>query len=100
MLKQKEESIDQLKEDKKLSLSDYQMEIIKSIKTKKGLYSEIFIKSDGVATPVRLAVDPFSNLAYTTDPNDFQLIEDLKNTGLPIEKAIWRALEIKQQVAH
>lgn len=100
MLKQKEESIEQLKEDKKLSLSDYQMEIIKSIKTKAGLYSEIFIKSDGVATPVRLAVDPFSTLAYTTEPNDVQLLDDLKSTGLSIEKAIWKALEIKGQMIH
>lgn len=99
MLKQKEESIEQLKDDKKLSLSDYQLDIIKSIKTKKGVYSEIFIKSEGIGTPVRLIVDPFSSLVYTTDPNDFQLIEDLKKSGLSIEEAIHKALEIKERQA-
>lgn len=97
MLKQNEEAVEQLQDDKKLSLSPYQMEIIKSIKTKKGVYSEIFIKSDGIGTPVRLIVDPFSSLVYTTDPADFQLIEDFKAQGYSIEQAIHKVLEYKQQ---
>lgn len=96
MLKQKEEAIDQLKEDKKLSLSDYQMDIIKTIRTKGGVYSEIFIKSDGIGTPVRLIVDPFSALIYTTKPEDFQLIEDFKAQGYSIEQAIHKVLEYKR----
>lgn len=97
MLKQKPESIDQLKDDKKLSLTDFQMEVIKSVKTKKGVYSEIFIKSNGIGTPVRLTVDPYTNLVYTTDPNDFQLIEDFKKQGYEIHEAITKALEFKQR---
>lgn len=97
MLKQKEESIDQLKNDSKLALSEFQMDVIKSVRTKKGVYSEIFIKANGIGTPVRLAVDPYTNLTYTTDPRDFQLIEDFKAQGYPIEQAISMALEYKQQ---
>lgn len=97
MLKQKEESIDQLKDDKKLSLSDWQMELIKTVKTRKGIYSDIFVKGNGVGTPVRLVVDPYSNLLYTTDPKDFQMIEDLKSSGCETHEAISKVLEIKEQ---
>lgn len=93
MLKQKEESIDQLKEDKKLSLSDWQLELIKTVRTNKGVYSDVFIKGNGVGTPVRLIVDPYSNLVYTTDPQEFQLVENFKAQGYPTHEAINKALE-------
>jgi conjugal transfer ATP-binding protein TraC len=99
MLKQKEESIDQLKDDKKLSLSEWQMELIKTVKTRKGIYSDIFIKANGIGTPVRLVVDPYSNLVYTTDPKDFQLIEDFKSSGYETHEAISKVLELKEQSA-
>lgn len=99
MLKQKEESIDQLKDDKKLSLSEWQMELIKTVKTRKGIYSDIFIKANGIGTPVRLVVDPYSNLVYTTDPKDFQLIEDYKSSGYETHEAISKVLELKEQSA-
>jgi conjugal transfer ATP-binding protein TraC len=99
MLKQKPESVDQLKEDKKLSLSNFGLELVKSIHTRKGIYSEIYIKSNGVETPVRLMVDPYSSLVYTTDPKDFQMVEDYKAMGYPTHEAIEKVLEIKRRLA-
>ncbi|AUR52097.1 type IV secretion system protein TraC [Aquella oligotrophica] len=98
MLKQKEESIDQLRGDKKLSLSEWQMELIKTVKTRKGIYSDIFIKANGIGTPVRLITDKYSNLIYTTDPKDFQLVEDFKASGYAIHEAISKVLEYKEQL--
>lgn len=95
MLKQKPESIDQLKDDNKLALNDWQMDLIKSIKTRKGMYSEIFIKSDGIGTPVRLMVDKYSELVYTTNPVDFQMVEDFKAKGFPTHEAINEVLKFK-----
>lgn len=96
MLKQKPESIDQLKDDNKLSLDEWQMKLIKSIKTRKGQYSEIFIKSQGIATPARLMVDSYSALAYTTDPKDFQMVEDFKAMGYSTSDAIHQVLRVKK----
>lgn len=96
MLKQKPESIDQLKDDNKLALDEWQMKLIKSIKTRKGQYSEIFIKSQGVSTPSRLMVDPYSALIYTTDPKDFQMVEDFKTMGYSTSDAIHQVLRVKQ----
>lgn len=96
MLKQQPESIDQLKDDSKLSLDDWQMKLIKSIKTRKGQYSEIFVKSQGIATPTRLMVDPYSALVYTTDPKDFQMVEDFKAMGYSTSDAIHQVLRVKK----
>ncbi len=72
------------------------MKLIKSIKTRKGQYSEIFIKSQGIATPARLMVDSYSALAYTTDPKDFQMVEDFKAMGYSTSDAIHQVLRVKK----
>ena len=94
-LKQKPESVDQLKNDSKLALTDYGLELVKSIHTKKGKYSEIYVKTSTSQAPVRLMVDPYTSLVYTTDPKDFQRIDDYKAMGYKIEDAIYKVMEEK-----
>jgi len=73
LLAQKPENIQLLKKEEHLVLSEYEYQLLNSLRTVKGAYSEIFF-----ITPVgrgvgRLIVPPLSYWQYTSDANDVAL---------------------------
>ncbi len=73
LLAQKPENIQLLKKEEHLVLSEYEYQLLNSLRTVKGVYSEIFF-----ITPVgrgvgRLIVPPLSYWQYTSDANDVAL---------------------------
>jgi len=69
-LRQKPEILQKVIEEKKLVLSEFAEEIVSSLHTRPGKYSELYIKSDDVEGAVRLVVDNFSYWIFTTHPDD------------------------------
>lgn len=88
LLKQKKESIEQLDRGGKLKLDDGTKRMLMSVKTEQGLYSEIFINSPMGSGIGRLIVDPFSLLAYSTAPEDWNAIQAYRDQGLGVTDAI------------
>ncbi len=88
LLEQKGSSITQLKTSKHLDLTPYMEQVLKTVKTKKGKYSEVFILGpDGFAVG-RLMLERFSQLLYTTDAQEFGQIEMLRRQGLTLPDAL------------
>ena len=88
LLGQKEETIESIKREGKLSLPDGAYEILKGVHTQKGVYSEIFIKGEFGTGIGRLIVNDFQKLLYSTDASEFQAIENLMKQGMTVEAAI------------
>jgi conjugal transfer ATP-binding protein TraC len=88
LLKQKKESIEQLDRGGKLKLDEATKRILLSVKTEQGLYSEIFINSPMGSGIGRLIVDPFTLLAYSTDPTDWNAIQAYRDKGIGVTDAI------------
>ena len=88
LLGQKDEAIDTLKSNERLSLSEGGYRLLKSVHTVKGVYSEIFCITDRGAGIARLVVDDFRKLMYSTDPRDVQAIADKQEKGMTIVQAI------------
>jgi conjugal transfer ATP-binding protein TraC len=97
LLKQKKESIEQLDRGGKLKLDEGTKRIITSVKTEQGLYSEIFISSPMGSGIGRLLIDPFTLLAYSSDPTDWNAIQDYRDRGLSVTEAINAVLEDRQR---
>lgn len=89
-------SADQLK--KNLNFDDRTIDLIKNIKPKKGVYSELVITGGtDVAIPARFIVDPFSAMLYSTTPGDTRPWKKIRSElGLSIEDSIENFLKIKQ----
>jgi len=77
------------KQEKIIDYDDFIMRMLKTVKSNKPKYSEIFIDSPFGIGVVRLIVDPYSYYIYTSDPKEVSEIQQLvKAKGMNYAKAI------------
>lgn len=88
LLGQKAEAIDAIQENKRLPLGEGGYRILKTVRSYKGHYSEIFMLTPRGVGIARLTVDEYAKLLYSTAPEDVQAIKDYTDTGLPQHQAI------------
>jgi conjugal transfer ATP-binding protein TraC len=89
MLRQKAESVESLAKSDKLVLDEYTKALIKSVTTRQGAYSEVFVRCGDLPASVgRLFVDPFMLLLGSSKAEDFQAVRSYMEQGLPTEEAI------------
>lgn len=86
LLSQKPESI--LAYQEKSKCSDAQVEVLKTVRKKSGEYSEVMISSEKGYSVCRLILDPFSQLLYSTSPEDKRRLDPYLSKGMPIDQAI------------
>ena len=88
LLAQSSHGVDQLKAEHRLPMTDAGAEMLKTVHTLPGVYSEIMVLSDMGAGIGRLIVDPFRGLLYSTKPSDVAAIKQLRDQGLSVVEAI------------
>lgn len=93
LLGQKPEAINAIQENKRLPLGEGGYRILKTVRSYKGHYSEIFMMTPRGTGIARLTVDPYSMLLYSTAPEDVQAIRNYTVLGMPQEKAILQVLK-------
>lgn len=98
LLGQKAESINLIRKEGRLTLSDFGYSILKSVHTIRGQYSEIFINTERGSGVARLTVDNFSKLLYSTAPDDVQAINNHIKTGMDTSQAIIAVLRDRGQL--
>jgi conjugal transfer ATP-binding protein TraC len=69
-------------------MSDAGAEMLKTVHTVPGAYSEVMTLCDSGAGIGRLLVDPFRRLLYSTRPSDVAAIRHLREKGFSVEQAI------------
>lgn len=88
LLAQTPEAVDSLIKTGRLSLGEGAGELIKTVHTVKGEYSEIFVYTRSGGGIVRLIVDRSAQLLYSTDPADRGLLKQRLDAGMDLETAI------------
>ena len=88
LLRQEPEQVDQAQASGKFSGSDQEFELLKSLHTRKGEYSEAYIRGSNAAQIVRLYVPRYMQLMFTTDPDELRQIDTYRKQGLSIRNAI------------
>ena len=88
LLNQKASTINNLRDQKKLDLSDGEFELMKSAHTIPGRYSEIYFLTEMGSGIARLIVDRFRQLLYTTQPNEVAAINSRIERGMSTVEAI------------
>jgi len=81
-------SFEKAKSRKIIDYDNFTMRLLKSVKSPKPRYSEIFMDTPVGVGISRLAVDPFSYYLFTSDANDIYKIETLVNSGKTYAEAI------------
>ena len=93
LLSQKQESIEQLKNEQKINFDEGALGLLRSLKTKAGEYAEILIKGPQGYAVTRLILDPFSRTLYSTKPEEYAAVHQYLQKGLPLEQAITKVAE-------
>lgn len=88
-LSQKKGSVQPLAESGKLQRNPGLIQAIESLVMQQGNFSEVLIcDANGNYSIARLKLDPFSNLLYSTQPEDYTRIKELTEKGLGVSQAI------------
>jgi conjugal transfer ATP-binding protein TraC len=88
LLSQKDESIELLKNSKRLSMDPAMERTLRSLHTEQGKYAEIMIKGPKGFAVGRLFLDPFSKILYSTKADEFAAVQSLVNQGMSLKEAI------------
>ena len=88
LLSQKDESIELLKNSKRLSMDPAMERTLRSLRTEQGKYAEIMIKGPKGFAVGRLILDEFSKILYSTKADEFAAVQDLVAQGLSLKEAI------------
>lgn len=97
LLKQRAETIDQLQQQRRLSIGEGAFEALKTVHTVRGEYSEIFVYTNRCVGIGRLIVNRFNQLLYTTDPSEVGAIKRQVETGLTYTDAIRTIIQLEQR---
>lgn len=88
LLSQKDESIELLKNSKRLMMDPNMERTLRSLRTEQGKYAEIMIKGPKGFAVGRLILDEFSKILYSTKADEFAAVQDLVARGLSLKEAI------------
>jgi conjugal transfer ATP-binding protein TraC len=74
--------------------NDYQEQLLTSVRSTPPHYSEIALFGPSVNGVIgRLSLDPFSRLLYSTNPEEYQMLESYMAEGMSVDRAIERAIQ-------
>ena len=89
LLGQKPETIASIRDSGRLVLSEAGFNLLSTVASGGGVYSEIFVKSGHTGVGVgRLIVSNFEKMLFSTAPEDVNAIENYTNQGLNVTDAI------------
>ena len=97
LLGQKEESIEAVRSSKRLVLDEAGFNTLRSVHTVPGVYSEIFVRTQGAGIGVgRLVVGEYQKLLYSTDAMDVAAIKRYTDKGVAMEEAILNVIKDRE----
>ncbi|MBP2160570.1 MULTISPECIES: type IV secretion system protein TraC [Asticcacaulis] len=95
ILKLKPESVDAFASEGILRASEAELELIRSLFTSQGEYSEAYVRGAGTKFIGRLVLDPYSLTLYSTKPEVLDAVERLMAAGQSAKEAV-RAVAFRQ----
>ena len=91
LLRQKAESLIRVRNEGQLHLDDARLQLLTSLETRQGKYSELAVIAPGGGMAVgRLVVDPFSEKLYSTRAEECVTLEQYMQQGCSLVEAIER----------
>lgn len=87
ILGQTDEAVNELKKEKTFELDGFTERLFKSLKITKD-FSECVIKSPQGLSIFRIIFDPYSRILYSTKGEEFEAVNRLVNSGMPLTQAI------------
>lgn len=88
LLGQKATTLEQVRKDNQLVMEDWAFNMLKSVHTEAGVFSEIFVNVGHLQCVGRLIVSDFQKLLYSTTAADVNAIKHYQSKGMSVQEAI------------
>ncbi|MFK7256833.1 type IV secretion system protein TraC [Acinetobacter baumannii] len=98
-LRQKPAELEQAIKQKHINDASGIVDVLKTLETKQGQYSEMAIESPEGLSVFRLVVDPITEKLYSTSPDEVQFIQEKKSEGFTLLESVQLLLDQQQQAA-
>lgn len=95
-LGQKATTLEQLRAQNTLVMEDWAFNLLKSVRTEAGVYSEIFFQQGQIQSVGRLVVSAYQKLLYSTNPVDVNDIKQYQLQGMTVDQAIKAVLKDRE----
>jgi conjugal transfer ATP-binding protein TraC len=95
MMGQTKEAIEQLKKSARLDLGDWGFAKLKTVETRRGVFSEMFINTRNGNGVARLIVPRFMQLLFSTTPGEVSAIEQRQASGMSLTDAIRDIIDLE-----
>ncbi|MGR6425746.1 TraC family protein [Aeromonas veronii] len=92
-LAQEGQVISRLKNDKLMDAPQFAFNLMESVRTDKGQFSEILVQYEGIYQVMRLYVDDRSMTIHTTDPEEKKIIAKYTSMGMSLRDAVIHATD-------
>lgn len=96
LLSQKKESIEQLKKTNRIAMNGHMETQLASVKTKHGEYAEVMIYGPHGYAICRLLLDPFSQILYSTQADEYSSVKSLQQEGVELVDAIQHIASLRK----
>ncbi|MEL6264598.1 MAG: type IV secretion system protein TraC [Pseudomonadota bacterium] len=93
LLQQGADTIDRVVKEGQLSLPAGAVDLLKSVRSVRGRYSEVFFHTQAGMGIGRIVVDPATRLLFSTTPEEVAAIDHYRRSGMAIEDAVDAVLE-------
>lgn len=94
MLRQKPESIKAIESDGKLAFNPHMLDLLRSLRTEQGAYSEVFVYGGQVGYGVgMLLLDRYSQLMGSANARDFEAVREKISQGMNMADAVESVLK-------
>ena len=77
-------------------MDDWAFNMLKSVPTEAGVFSEIFVNVGTLQCIGRLIVSDFQKLLYSTTAKDINAIKHYQEQGMNIQDAIWAVMHARR----
>lgn len=99
LLQQTGESVDGLKQSGRFRIGEYGFSQLRSVRTERGKYSDVLVRSGDAWGVGRFVVDRYTQLMYSTKAEEVAAIKAMRDRGLSVREAIEAYIAEEKSVA-
>lgn len=97
VLRQNSEAIQGLETSERFKIGAYGYSMLRSLHTEKGQYSDMLLRCGDNFGVARFAVDRYTQLLYSTSPEEVAAIRTLRDQGLTTKDSIQKIIELEER---
>jgi len=96
VLRQNSEAIEGLYKSERFKIGEYGFNMLRSLHTERGQYADMLLRQGEAWGVARFVVDRYTQLLYSTTPDDVMAIQAFRDRGMSVKEAIEHMIRVER----